>query len=116
MDFFYLPWIAELIENGGDQAESNFVIFSNELVDIKPRYTLTFLEGKGMAEMSRMILAYSGEPFIDKRLSYKQWWSNIHDISFQVFPVLQFDDKIICQGTAIARYLAKIYGLAGRGI
>jgi len=116
MDIFYIPWIAELIANGGTSDENQFVIVSNELEEIKPKYRLIFFDGKGILEVSRMILAYSGVPFIDIRLSYRQWLSKIDDISYKLVPILQFDDKIICQGTAIARYLARIYGLSGKNL
>ena len=35
-------------------------------------------------------------------------------MAFKLIPILQFDGKVLCQGTAIARYLARLYGLSGR--
>ena len=78
MDIFYIPWITDLIANGGNSNENHFVIVSNELEEIKPKYRLIFFDGKGVLEVSRMILAYSGVPFIDTRLSYQQWISKIN--------------------------------------
>ena len=77
MDVFYMPWIAELIQSGKTSETTQYVVVSNELEEIKPRYRLIFFDGKGITEISRMILAYSGIPFIDTRLSYKQWHSKI---------------------------------------
>lgn len=33
---------------------------------------------------------------------------------FGMLPVLEIDDQVVAQSNAIARYLARIYGLAGK--
>ena len=70
MDFFYLPWISTL----KTQEEIEYTV--NPLPEpalAKPKYKLTFFVSKGFAEISRLILVYVGEPFIDNRICYAKW-------------------------------------------
>ena len=72
-----MPWIAEFITNGETGDSNQFVITSNEPEEFRAKYNLTFVNGKGILEVSRMILAYAGVPFTDTRLSYQQWISRM---------------------------------------
>ena len=74
MDFFYLPWISTLKPDNELVEETECTIDSIPgSVSTKPKYKLTFFPAKGFAEISRLILVYSGEPFIDIRMSYEKW-------------------------------------------
>ncbi|KAE9548933.1 hypothetical protein FO519_007860 [Halicephalobus sp. NKZ332] len=115
MDFFYIPWISSLKAEDDSLEGTEITVYSiPEPLDINPRYKLTFFSAKGMAEMSRLILAYVGEPFIDNRISFEQWKENKDGLLFRQLPILEFDGQSLCHSVAIARYLAKQYGLAGK--
>ena len=34
---------------------------------------LTYFDGRGRGELSRLILAYGGQPWEDDRISFEQW-------------------------------------------
>ena len=128
MDFFYLPWISAL--NPEEETEHTVNSLPESIV-IKPKYKLTFFQGKGFVEISRLVLAYSGEPFIDNRICYIKWketedggflrCSNLRtfvliDPLFSRIPMLEFDGHTIYQSITIAKFLAKQFGLYGRTI
>ena len=74
MDFFYIPWISVLKPEEESTEETEYTIGSvPESVLTKPKYKLTFFVSKGFAEISRLILVYVGEPFIDNRICYAKW-------------------------------------------
>ena len=74
MDFFYIPWISPLTPEEESKMETEYIICSiPESMSTQPKYKLTFFPAKGLAEISRLILVYAGEPFIDNRLSCKKW-------------------------------------------
>ena len=74
MDFFYIPWISAL-KPGEESVEGTEVtaVSIPRSLSIVPKYRLTFFPAKGFTEISRLILAYAGEPFIDNRISYEEW-------------------------------------------
>jgi len=113
MDFFYLPWISAL----KTQEEIEYTVNSlPELTSAKPKYKLTFFHGKGFIEISRLMLAYSGEPFIDNRICYIKWKESEDDPLFSRIPILEFEGHTIYQSTAIAKFLAKQFNLHGKTI
>ncbi|CAI9723459.1 glutathione S-transferase 1 [Octopus vulgaris] len=82
-----------------------------------PTYKLTYFNGKGRAELTRLLFTAADVEFTDHRIDYYTDWPEIkpHTPNNQL-PVLEIDDKHqIPQSLSIARYIAREYGLAGNG-
>jgi len=78
-----------------------------------PKYTITYFNLRGRAEVARLILKQAGVDFEDKRIEREQWPELKKTIPFGQLPLLEVEGQKICQSVAIARYLAKEVGLAG---
>jgi len=86
-------------------------------------YKLVYFDGRGLAEPSRILLAYSGIPFEDQRLKAVVDANGKHDRSeflalkptlpFGQVPVLHADGEVIPQSRVIERFLARKAGLLG---
>jgi glutathione S-transferase len=79
-----------------------------------PHYKLTYFDARGRAEMSRLIFAQAGVEYEDVRVNKKDWPKLKPKMPFNQLPVLEIDGKILPQSKAIARYLARQYGLVGK--
>jgi len=79
-------------------------------------YKLTYFNGRGRAEIIRLILTEAGVPFEDNRISYDEEFPKIKStLPFRQVPIFEIDGKItLCQSLAISRYLARKYNLAGK--
>jgi len=75
---------------------------------------LTYFPAKGRAEVSRVILSYSGAKFTDERLTGEQFGAIKSSLPYGQIPLLNYNGKVICQSLTIARFLAAEFGLAGR--
>jgi len=73
---------------------------------------LTYFSGRGRAETSRLIFAEAGVDYEDVRVNDHS--SLIPSLPFGQLPVLDHNGVRIAQSVAIARYLAKLYGLYGK--
>ncbi|XP_052782214.1 S-crystallin 4-like [Mya arenaria] len=81
-----------------------------------PSYKLTYFNGKGRAEVSRLLLAAAGKAFEDVRVDFAQWGDLKKDMPQGTLPVLEVDGKMkISQSGSIARYLAREFDLYGKG-
>lgn len=69
---------------------------------------------RGRAEISRYLFAYSGKEYEDHRIEAADWPKIKPTIPFGKLPILEVDGVIIHQSLAMARYLARESGLAGR--
>ncbi|XP_060820574.1 glutathione S-transferase-like [Bombus pascuorum] len=79
-----------------------------------PVYKLTYFPAKALGEPIRFLFNYAGTPFEDERIS-KDVWPEIKPLTpYGQIPMLVIDGKKVAQSTAICRYLAKQYGLAGK--
>ncbi|KAH7730626.1 Protein GST-6 [Aphelenchoides avenae] len=76
-------------------------------------YKLTYFNVRNLAEASRMVLTYAGEPFEDVRLTMDEWSAIKPKTPHGKIPLLELDGKVLGQSQAIARYLARKFGLAG---
>lgn len=74
---------------------------------------LTYFDGKGRGELSRLILAHAAVPYEDERVSFEEWPALKPKLPLNVMPVLTIDGEILSQSKTIARFLAKEYGIAG---
>uniref|UniRef100_A0AC35TH04 Glutathione transferase n=1 Tax=Rhabditophanes sp. KR3021 TaxID=114890 RepID=A0AC35TH04_9BILA len=78
------------------------------------KITLTYFDGQGRAEVSRIILNYGGQEFEDKRVTFDKGWTDIKEQQpFKQLPVLEVDGSQIAQTIAIQTFLAKRYNLVG---
>ena len=77
-------------------------------------YKLTYFNGRGLAETSRLIFAAAGQKFEDVRFEREQWPAIKPTTPLGQVPVLEVDGVKIPQSTAIARFLAKRFNLAGK--
>lgn len=81
------------------------------------QYKLVYFNGRGRAELVRWVFKVAGVEFEDYRFPKGGWAPFKPTTNFGQVPVLIVDDKTqYCQSTAIARYIAQKYGLAGNSI
>ncbi|XP_064652650.1 glutathione S-transferase-like [Lineus longissimus] len=79
-----------------------------------PKYTLQYFDGRGRAEVSRLIFAAAGVAFEDQRIDGEDWPKIKSTTPFGSLPVLVVDGQQFAQSMSIARYLADTFGLAGK--
>ena len=77
-----------------------------------PNYKLTYFNGRGRAEISRLIFAAAGVEFNDERLT--NWPTGKEDAPLGQLPYLTVDGLKIPQSISIARFLANRFNLAGK--
>ncbi|KAI1900228.1 hypothetical protein AGOR_G00047840 [Albula goreensis] len=77
-------------------------------------YKLIYFNMRGRAELSRYILAYAQIPFKDQRVEWKDWPFVKSSFPLEQLPVLEMEGCLLNQSLAIARFLAKEAGLAGK--
>ncbi|CAF0869000.1 unnamed protein product [Rotaria sordida] len=77
-------------------------------------YRLNYFNGRGRAEVSRLIFAAVGQKFEDIRYEQNEWPLYKNQMPLGQMPVLEFEGVKLPQSLAIARFLAKQFQLAGR--
>ena len=92
---------------------------------------LTYFGIRGRAEISRLILSYSGAKFTDERLTGAQFGALKSSLAYGQMPILNYKGQVLYQSITIARYawhstlinhppfvlfrfLAHEFGLAGK--
>jgi len=78
------------------------------------RYRLTYFNGRARAELVRLIFHAAGEEFEDNRIDTGSWQQLKPNTPFGALPILEFDGLVLAQSLAIARFLAREFGLAGK--
>ncbi|GAB1598763.1 S-crystallin 4-like [Argonauta hians] len=79
------------------------------------RYTLYYFNGRGRAEVSRLMFALADVPFTDVRIEYSEWKQFMLKLSSPMLPVLETQPGIMLpQSMTIARFLAREFGFHGR--
>ena len=75
---------------------------------------LTYFPAKGRAEISRLILSYSGVKFTDERLTGEQFGALKSSLPWGQIPVLHYKGQVLCQSISIARWgwLIRTYNLS----
>eukprot|EP00058_Branchiostoma_floridae_P022605 XP_002608095.1 hypothetical protein BRAFLDRAFT_91427 [Branchiostoma floridae] len=79
-----------------------------------PAYKLTYFNGRGSAEIVRLVFAAGGIEYEDVRLERDQWPDLKPNTPMGQVPILEVDGTMLCQSNSIARYVAKQAGLAGK--
>jgi len=77
-------------------------------------YKLYYFNGRGRAEVSRLIFAAAGEKYEDIRYEQDQWPAHKAKTPLGHIPVLEFNGTQLPQSLTIARFLAKQFNLAGK--
>jgi glutathione S-transferase len=77
-------------------------------------YKLYYFNGRGRAEIARLIFAAAGEKFEDIRYGSDQWPAHKSEMPLGQMPVLEFNGVKLPQSMTIARFLAKQFNLAGK--
>ncbi|CAF3352954.1 unnamed protein product [Rotaria socialis] len=77
-------------------------------------YKLYYFNGRGRAEISRLIFAVAGQKYEDIRYEGEQWPEHKSEMPLGQMPVLEFDGTKLPQSVSIARFLAKQFQLAGK--
>ena len=77
-------------------------------------YRLIYFNGRGRAEVSRLIFATVGQKFEDVRIEMNDWPTLKSQMPLGQMPVLEYDGVQLPQSLSIARFLAKQFQLAGR--
>nr|QUF59415.1 glutathione S-transferase GSTS11 [Brachionus angularis] len=75
-------------------------------------YKLYYFNGRGRAEISRLILAAAGVEYTDVRID--DWPKSRSETPIGQLPYIEIDDLKLPQSLSIARYLAREYNLAGK--
>ncbi|KAK3102255.1 hypothetical protein FSP39_009942 [Pinctada imbricata] len=76
----------------------------------KDKYVLTYFNGRGRAELSRLIFAATKTPFEDKRIGGDDWTKFKPKVPNGQLPVLEVGGKMLPQSMTIARFLSKELG------
>ena len=82
-----------------------------------PKVKLTYFNLRAKGEPARLLLAYGGIKYEDYRVSFedqREWKAMKPTTPYGSLPLLEWDGVCIAQSMAIARFLAKEVGLAGR--
>ncbi|KAH7476730.1 hypothetical protein PRIC1_002759 [Phytophthora ramorum] len=77
----------------------------------QPQLKLTYFDGKGRAELTRMLFHYGGVAFTDERVAHADFAALKPALPFGQVPVLGVDGTTYSQSMAIACYAAKLSGL-----
>lgn len=77
-------------------------------------YKLHYFNGRGRAEVSRLIFATVGQKFEDIRYEQSEWPALKARMPLGQMPLLEIDGVQLPQSLSIARFLAKQFQLAGR--
>ncbi|PAV62255.1 hypothetical protein WR25_25038 [Diploscapter pachys] len=78
------------------------------------KYRLRYFDARGWAEVSRQLFKLADVEFEDIRTTFEEWPAMKDSTPFGKLPLLEVDGKILVQSWAIARYLAKEFGYAGK--
>jgi glutathione S-transferase len=84
------------------------------IIIIMSKITLTYFDGRGRGEIIRLLLAYGGADYEDKRIKREDWAALKPSAPFGQVPILEVDGVKLCQSNACARYLARKFHLAGK--
>jgi glutathione S-transferase len=115
MEAILLPWMLNRKRAG--KMELTEIPLAKKPKIVKPQFRLISFCTRDLAEMSRLILAYAGIPYENVTMhDLKELLKVNSEAGLLNFPMLDWNGKFLQGNDAIARMLAKMYGLAGHGI
>jgi len=76
-------------------------------------YKLSYFNGRGLGEVSRLLFAAAGVAFTDHRIEQKDWTEFKPKTPYGQMPVLEVNGHAYGQSGAIQRYLAREFHLFG---
>jgi len=76
-------------------------------------YKMYYFDGRGAAEVSRLLFAQAGVSFEDAR--QKDWPARKGEMPYGQMPVMELDGEKFAESHAIERYLARSFNLYGSG-
>jgi len=81
-----------------------------------PKYKLIYFPVRGRAEFIRYLFALADVPYEEEFIESKDWPHRKLDMPFKSLPLLDINDgeHVLNQSLAIARLLAKRFGMAGK--
>ncbi|KAK3099037.1 hypothetical protein FSP39_025472 [Pinctada imbricata] len=79
-----------------------------------PKYILHYFNVRGRGEIIRLVFTAAGKDFEDRRISFEEWPTLKPKMPTGQMPLLEMDGKKMSQSMAIARYLAREFGLTGK--
>ncbi|XP_053402365.1 glutathione S-transferase 1-like isoform X1 [Mercenaria mercenaria] len=79
-----------------------------------PSYKFVYFDLRARGELTRYVFHAASKEFEDSRFSFEEWNSLKPTMPFGQAPVLLVDGKTLAQSGAIARFLAREFGLAGK--
>ncbi|XP_077999273.1 hematopoietic prostaglandin D synthase-like [Glandiceps talaboti] len=81
-----------------------------------PKYQLRYFNARGRAETTRLIFAAAGVEYDDIRFTGEEWPKEKASgkYPFGQTPILEVDGVVLAQSRAMARFVAKEHGLAGK--
>uniref|UniRef100_A0AC34GDF7 Glutathione S-transferase n=1 Tax=Panagrolaimus sp. ES5 TaxID=591445 RepID=A0AC34GDF7_9BILA len=116
MEPMLIPWLINR-KRPGSMAMTEMPIVKKPKLNKNPQFRFISFCQRDLAEMCRLIFVYAKIPFENL---------TVHDIEFDKItaevgpkmygPMLDWNGKLVHGTDAIARMLAKMYGLAGMGI
>ena len=77
------------------------------------KYTLTYFNSKGRAEVARLIFARAGVEYEDKRVTNEEWLQLKSSSPSGMLPMLEVDGRKLIGSMVINRFLGERFGLAG---
>ena len=77
------------------------------------KYTLIYFNGRGRAEVTRLVFAQAGVEYEDRRLTYEEWEEMKPTTPTGTIPILEVDGKAFPGSGPILRFVAERHGLAG---
>ncbi|XP_059150769.1 S-crystallin 4-like isoform X2 [Physella acuta] len=78
-----------------------------------PSYKLIYFNGRGRAELCRLLFVLAGQDFDDVRIQDTDWPAFKATTPFGQLPILEVNGKIFTQSLALATYLAREFGYHG---
>jgi glutathione S-transferase len=113
MEPLLMPWLLIRKRRAPNYLISNALPAKRQQTTFKPQFRLISFCSRDLAEPTRLIFAYAGIDYEDITIdNYKLFQP---ELSPTDFPMLDWNGKLIRENDAIARMLARMYGLAGDG-
>ena len=79
-----------------------------------PNYKLYYFPIRGRGEIIRLLFAAAGQEYEDITITFEEWPKKKETFPTGQLPTFEVDGQTMCQSLAIARYLAREFGYAGK--